>query len=333
MSELYNRDVRSAADEGLVTVSPCIVCDSTRAKTVFRVDGVAHPIVACQDCGLGYYHPLPSDGEVAAFYPAEYYGEPGTKFRPFIEKLVRIVGKRHVAFLSREVRKGGRVLDIGCGRGVLLGPLADMGLETYGVELSEHAVRGADPRADIRIAAHVRDAGFKDELFDEIILWHVLEHLADPRETLEECFRLMRPGGKIIVSLPNFGSFQSRVSGAAWFHLDPPRHLYHFSTGALERLLRRCGFETISVHHFSLRQNPFGWIQSIQNRFFPLPRNALYTYLYQIDPVGRPSLGLAARLAMWSSFLLLSPLALATSVFMAVLRDGATVSILARRRS
>jgi SAM-dependent methyltransferase len=332
LPELYDRRVRSDPAQKLVEVPSCIVCDETRARTTYRVEGVEAPIVVCYGCGLGRYHPMPDDDEVTSFYSAEYYGEPGTKFRPVIEKLVRLVGQRHVAFLSRDLSAGARVLDIGCGRGVLLDPLMELGFEAHGIELTEEAVDGADPRAEIRIAGHVRDAGYADEFFEEIILWHVLEPLPDPGGTLKECCRIMKPGGRIIVSLPNFGSFQSRVSGAAWFHLDPPRHLFHFPTKALSRLLERCGFECESVHHFSLRQNPFGWIQSALNRFSRLPRNALYSYLYQTDPAKRPKLGRAARLGMWSFFLAASPFAFAISVLMAAARNGATIHVVAHRQ-
>lgn len=333
MPELYDRLVLPDPRPELADVPPCIVCGETRARTAYRVEGVEAPIVVCAGCGLGLYHPMPDYDEIASFYPADYYGEPGKKFRPFIESLVRVVGQRHVAFLSRNLSKGARVLDIGCGRGVLLGRLMDMGFEAHGVELNEDAARGADPRAEIRFATHLRDAAYPEDFFDEIILWHVLEHLPDPRGTLEECRRIMKPGGKIIVSLPNFGSLQSRVSGAAWFHLDPPRHLFHFPAKALARLLERCDFACESVHHFSLRQNPFGWIQSALNRFSGLPRNALYTYLYQADPSSRPELGHLTRLGMWAFFVVSSPFALAFSILMAAVRDGATVHIVAHRKS
>jgi 2-polyprenyl-3-methyl-5-hydroxy-6-metoxy-1,4-benzoquinol methylase len=167
------------------------------------------------------------------------------------------------------------VLDVGCGRGVLLAPLAELGFDVHGVEMSEEAVGGADPRADVRIATRLSDAGYESSFFDEVIIWHTLEHMADPRGTLQECHRVLRPGGRLIVAVPNFSSAQARWSGPAWFHLDAPRHLYHFPLPALRQLIERCGFVCSSEHHFSLRQNAFGWIQSALNRFSRQPRNAL----------------------------------------------------------
>ena len=245
---------------------------------------------------------MPGREELRGFYPEQYYGEPGTKFQPLVERLVRVVGERHISFLTRLLAPGARVLDLGCGRGVILGPLADRGFEVHGVEISAEAARGADPRAEIRIASPLRDAGYEAEFFDEVVIWHVLEHVDDPRGTLEEVARILRPGGRLIVAVPNFSSAQARWTGAAWFHLDLPRHLYHFPLAALEELLKSTGFAIASVHHFSLRQNPFGWIQSVLNRFGGLPRNGVYTLLHRRStsaalPFRRSHAFLAAALA------------------------------------
>ncbi len=324
-ANLYGRTVRTVSRPEALVVPPCPVCDATSAHTLFEVEDVPPPVVVCDNCGLGHYHPRPDRETVASFYPDVYYGAPGTKFRPVVERIVRMVGRRHVRFLARDLPPGASILDVGCGRGVLLGPLADMGFSAHGVEASESAIRGAPPSAEIRIAPTLRDAGYAPVSFDEIILWHVLEHLPDPRETLDECFRVMKPHGKIVVALPNFSSFQARWSGEDWFHLDPPRHLFHFPEKALRRLLERTGFKCESVHHFSLRQNPFGWIQSAMNRWSNNRRNALYERMH----AGAP---LKNSLSSWALLLATALPALALSVVMAVLRSGATVHIVAHRK-
>lgn len=107
------------------------------------------------------------------------------------------------------------MLDVGCGRGVILGALADRGIEAHGVEISAEAARGADPRAEIRIAPPLADASYAAEYFDEGVIWHVLEHLDDACGTLLEIHRILRPGGRRIVAVPNFSSAQARWSGAA----------------------------------------------------------------------------------------------------------------------
>ena len=291
----YERHVSevAAAERAPVAVPPCPVCEAQKASPRFTVEGTSSRVVVCVDCGLGRLHPLPTLEEVRALYPDEYYGEPGAgrKFQPLIERLVRYAGDRHIAFLSRELPRDASVLDLGCGRGVILGALAERGFEAHGVELSAEAARGADPRAEIRIAPTLAEAGYEAERFDEAIIWHVLEHLHDPRATIAEAHRVLKRAGRLVVAVPNFESVQARWTGPAWFHLDLPRHLHQFPLSALRLLLESTGFEVVSEHHFSLRQNPFGWVQSWLNRIPRLPRNGLYTLLHQrAAGEGAPSL-------------------------------------------
>jgi 2-polyprenyl-3-methyl-5-hydroxy-6-metoxy-1,4-benzoquinol methylase len=295
---------------------------------VERVEAV---VAVCADCGLGRFAPMLGAERVAALYPDEYYGEPGAKFGRLVEWGVRAVGARHIHFLSRGLRAGARVLDVGCGRGVILGPLADRGFAVHGIELSEQAARGADPRARVRIAPRLADADYPDAHFDEIVIWHVLEHLIDPRAALEEAFRILRPGGRLVVAVPNFASAQARWAGADWFHLDLPRHLYHFPLAALQHLLRDIGFELRSAHHFSLRQNPFGWLQSAANRSARLPRNGLYALLHQRAPGEPRPYTHRTRAWLWAVLVLGTPLAVAASMLCALLRSGATVHVVAVR--
>lgn len=328
----YERAVTEVPHPGACErVGPCPVCRGENALPRFAVEGTASRVLVCRDCGLGRLLPLPTREELRALYPDEYYGEPGRKFQGLVERLVRVVGERHIAFLSRQARHGGRVLDLGCGRGVILGELADLGFEVHGVELSAEAARGADPRAEIRIAPTLRDAGYPDGHFDEVIVWHVLEHLHDPGDTIEEIHRILVPGGRLIVAVPNFGSAQARSTGPAWFHLDLPRHLYQFPLSALRRLLEDRGFAVESEHHFSLRQNPFGWVQSWLNHTGRLPRNGLYTLLHQRAASEGPIFDAWTRWRLWLGLVLFAPLAVAASVFEALLRTGATVHVVARR--
>jgi SAM-dependent methyltransferase len=321
-----------ALDARPQSVSPCPVCRAASARERFTVEGVAAPVVVCESCGTGRFEPMLTPDVVTAFYPDDYYGEPGVKFHPLVERAVRWIGARHVRFLSLGLAPGSRVLDVGCGRGVVLGALADRGLEVHGVEMSAAAARGADPRAQVRIAMNLADAGYPSSHFDQVLIWHVLEHVAQPRETLDEVRRILRPGGRLVVAVPNFASRQAEWSGPAWFHLDLPRHLYQFPLAALRRLIDETGFEPISDHHFSLRQNPFGWVQSALNRVSWLPRNGLYTVLQRRAPTEPTPHDLRTRAILFAAFALLTPAALVATVRDAVQASGATVHVVALRR-
>jgi SAM-dependent methyltransferase len=166
-----------------------------------------------------------------------------------------------------------------------------------------------------------------------VVIWHVLEHLHDPKGTLHEANRILRPGGRLVVAVPNLSSLQARWAGAGWFHLDLPRHLWHFPLASLRMLLSDCGFEIQSEHHFSLRQNPFGWVQSALNRVPGLPHNGLYTLLQRRAPHSPPPFDAATRAWLWASFLVGTPLGLAATLVETVLRSGATVHLVAVRHS
>ncbi|MBW2271269.1 MAG: class I SAM-dependent methyltransferase [Deltaproteobacteria bacterium] len=324
------REIASATREAVV-VSPCPVCGVREARPRFGVEGCSAPVVVCSQCGLGRYEPMPGANEVLSYYPEEYYGQQGTKFQRVIESLVRVAAARHIAFLSRGLPARARVLDVGCGRGVILGPLAERDFEVHGVELRVEAALGVDPRAEVRVAPRLADAGYAGDHFHEVVLWHVLEHLADPRGALAEAFRVLRPGGRLVVAVPNFSSLQARWAGAAWFHLDAPRHLFHFPREALLRLLEELGFAVESEHHFSLRQNPFGWIQSGLNRSRRLPRNGLYTLLHERSSRAPAPYSRGMRCWLLICGLLAAPFALAASVIAAKLRRGATLHVVARK--
>jgi hypothetical protein len=132
--------------------------------------------------------------------------------------------------------------------------------------------------------------------------------------------------------VPNFSSAQARWSGPAWFHLDAPRHLCQFPLPALKRLVRNHGFEISSEHHFSLRQNRFGWIQSALNHCYRLPSNGLYPLLHHRARGTRAPFELKTRLAMWTLLVLSTPAAIPISIAAALLRTGATVHLVALRK-
>jgi 2-polyprenyl-3-methyl-5-hydroxy-6-metoxy-1,4-benzoquinol methylase len=313
----------------LLPVPPCAVCEATQAEARYSIRGTQFRLVVCTECGLGTLNPRPTPGQIASFYPPEYYGSPGAKFTPLIERFVRRLAARRGRQLTNDLPAGSRVLDVGCGRGVLLSTMADQGMVPHGFEISPTAALGADPRADIAIANSLEQAAYPDGYFDLVVLCHVLEHLPDPKNTLLEIRRILKPGGKLVVSVPNFSSWQAERFGPAWFHLDLPRHLFHFPANGLRQLLANTGFRSTAEQHFSLSQNPFGWVQSLLNQSETGPRNSLYSQLKMSSAPSDscPSFwkSLGNRTAYWLGM----PLGVAFSLLSAAFRRGATVTIIA----
>ncbi len=107
---------------------------------------------------------------------------------------------------------------------------------------------------------------YPDDYFDAVSLWYVIEHMVDPRSTLNEIKRVLRPGGVLILSQQNFDSIQANLFGPCWLILDPPRHVYQFSPSNLCMLAEQHGFWKIGIEHSCLEMGPFTILQSTLNK-------------------------------------------------------------------
>lgn len=326
----FELDVTIADGELSPRSSSCPCCGGTLAKRAYGIPQAEVSIFVCIACQSGRLVPMPTPDTIKSYYPDSYYGDSGRKFKGITEWAVRLVGARQARFLASLVPARGRVLDIGCGRGVLLRSLLARGFTCDGFELSQQAASGLHSEVRLSIGATLEDAGYSNDSFDMVVLWHVLEHLPDPDRTLEEIRRILKPGGLLVVAVPNFSSWQARVTGRFWFHLDPPRHLHHFSRFGLRRLLTRGGFQPERECHFSLRQNPFGWLQSCLNMLGVLPRNALYSQLKRAGTKSREKCNSLGNVLSWLAYFAGSPVALLLAVLEAVFRQGGTISFIAR---
>ncbi len=244
------------------TAAPCRICGgSTRAP--FTRTPAPYEVTTCLTCGLGETTPLPPAEELRALYVGDYAADHGRKFGPFIEfgrrAFIRTLAKR----ISRRAGPGGRVLDIGCGDGKLLRALAELGYECTGTEVNPRVHEGLPDGIEVNVAAGgLAETEFATGSFRIVVLRHVLEHLPEPLDTLREVRRIIAPEGSLVIAVPNLASWQARLMREHWFHLDLPRHLFHFTPSALERALVHTGFRVERTSHFSLEQNPYGWLQS-----------------------------------------------------------------------
>jgi len=141
---------------------------------------------------------------------------------------------------------GSRLLDVGCGNGAFLMRMRSLGWRGTGVDTDPKAVTATRAMGlDARLGT-IRASSFPDGLFDAVTLSHVIEHFHDPVAQLEECYRVLRPGGVLWISTPNLAGTGYRRYGRNWRGLEPPRHLVLFTPGALSRLLVRAGFVVVA---------------------------------------------------------------------------------------
>lgn len=233
---------------------------------------------SCGKCGITQTYPIPSADDISQVYGENYYTSTGAKFNPVIEAWSRHAGlSRARKLLARSKAKGSvlNVMDFGCGRGVLLEGFRAEGHRVLGIERSDS---GFDCLPDVS-SESLQKLITSGKQFDIIVLWHVLEHLDEPEKTISELRRLLTDDGKLYVEVPNFGSIQSRIFRSHWFHLDIPRHLTHFTSTSLEKLMDRNGLKVTQLKTFSFDQSLYGFLQSALNSIPFLPGNQLYETL------------------------------------------------------
>lgn len=315
-------------------IDGCRWCGASEREPVFSGREPADfQIRRCRRCGLSYTVPVLGPAEIGAYYQETYYGETNQRFNPVLEALVGRFRRARATTLTSFVPPG-KVLDIGCGRGLTLHALRQLGWQTRGCELSETASRHAREVLGLDVAcAGFQPEHYADAEFDAVILWHVYEHLIDPQRVLRQCRRILRPGGVLALAVPNFDSYQAKLTKYGSFHLDLPRHYSHFSAPWLRQKFLECGFRPIDEFHGSLEQNPYGWIQSWLN-VCGLRHNLLYDILRRESArtTKQPwrEAPIQSLLSVLGMFVLL-PAALAMLIPERLLRRGATVEFYAIR--
>ena len=198
---------------------------------------------------------MPDAETLATYYDQDYYGRGPGKFLGPVEVIVRIF-RYFRARAMRRLMPRGRVLDVGCGRGVMLKYLKSWGYRVDGVELD--TVAAARARHNLRQKIfHTLEEPVQSlpQQYQAICFWHSLEHLPEPGKTLRTADRLLAPGGVLVISAPHMASLQGRLSRRSWLHLDLPRHLVHFDMNGLARFLQAKGYQLIRHQHFSQEYN------------------------------------------------------------------------------
>lgn len=311
----------------------CLLCNKRLHHIVIdKVDaeGKSYAILECKNCNVAITTPLPSINELSALYsPPNYRSESGKRFNRFAEFVIYIMRTRRMKRIEKYIGRG-RILDVGCGRGLFLHLLKSHGWKVMGIEVNEETAAAARKNYNIPvITTKVMSSSLADGSFDVITLNHVLEHLHDPKEMVKECRRLLRKGGLLVTAVPNLSSLQASFGKESWFHLDPPYHIHHFTQNGLIRLLETHQFKVCTVRHFDLEYNPFGWLQTLLNKS-GICRNLFYN-LMKSTPTTKNSFRKNTIRDFILTFAFLpfyAPLALILSILESFLvRKGGTIEV------
>jgi SAM-dependent methyltransferase len=248
----------------VVAAHLCELCGS--ADATVRLDrardyitGETFQVRQCARCGLAATAPRPSSME--RYYPPAYRRYTGAAART-----LRLLYAMKVGGWARRFPRPGRVLEVGCGAGWMLGALRDRGWRVLGSERTIDGAAAAAAANQIPVFVGDLDALGSSARFDVVILFQALEHLAHPIAMLRRSADRLAAGGVVVVAVPNSASWQARLFGRSWFHLDVPRHQHHFSPTTLRAACERVGLRVMRTRYVSLEHDPYGWVQSALNR-------------------------------------------------------------------
>lgn len=224
----------------------CPICKSKSFKPLYTIPRgpIFIYIVHCV-CGHIYQNPQLAKKEVAAYY--KNYTRETYRSLPTPEKERSIAIIQHARFKNIEqfVRPG-KILDIGCAFGSFLSAAKERGWDVSGVELVPSLAEFAK-KCGIRVYTKpIEDVPMKPESFDVITMFDVLEHIPDPRATLERCHTLLKKGGLLVIQTPSVDSLYALIRGKKWeyFGVD---HLNYFSDNILKRLFKEIGFHIVKT--------------------------------------------------------------------------------------
>jgi SAM-dependent methyltransferase len=200
--------------------------------------------VRCPACDL-VFAPSSSHERLRELYRADYFEDYGLEGGYDDDAAQR---RREAQVRVRWVRRAaapvGRLLEVGSASGWFLAEARAVGYEVVGVEPAEEMAAAARERSGAPVhTAMLEDADLPAGTFDVAVAWHVLEHLADPRGALAAVRAALRPGGRLLLELPNVASLRAAREGERWYGMEPAHHVAHYSPRALDALLRAAGLE------------------------------------------------------------------------------------------
>jgi 2-polyprenyl-3-methyl-5-hydroxy-6-metoxy-1,4-benzoquinol methylase len=285
---------------------PCPNCGSDHSTTAREGrDWVLDPsrtitIVKCDACGLHFTNPRPDEAHLPAYYGVEYnpynrhekkdragiaqstrdtvlrwaYGSPSKKpgaIGTALAKLITTIQPLENFGFGVPYQGRGRLLDFGCASGRFVARMASLGWDAMGIDFTEDAIQPARKEGLKVVWGTLPHPDLAPESFDVVTLRASLEHVHNPADTLREVHKLLAPGGKVVIQVPNYDCWEIDYFGDAAQVLNLPRHLTHFTADTLTDTLTRSGYTNVKIEQKS-RAN---WLRislkQVERRGKPMP--------------------------------------------------------------
>ena len=226
--------------ENIVKV-PCSLCKSDDATSLFdgsderfHVDDKRYTVVRCNTCGLVRLSPRPTDQLLPQYYPDSFYShrfisdKVGMLKRVIRTRRSKLQVSEKLRIVNNYAKTPGLLVDVGCAAGEFLVEARKAGWNVCGIEYSQETARRIASELDMDIrSGSILDVELPSKV-KVCTFWASMEHIGDPRLALDRISEVLEENGIVIVLVPNYGSWESRVLCKRWPHLDIPRHLYHF---------------------------------------------------------------------------------------------------------
>ncbi len=235
--------------------------------------------VRCNACGLVYQWPQLPWNELKHYYEGDYVSYAGvvqdepTRLRRVIKRVGTL---KQRWYIERFCRKG-RLLDVGCGTGVFLAEMQQSGRwDLMGLEPTFEAAAYARQRLGVPVIEQpFEQADLPPNSQDVITMWHVLEHMTSPRAALAKAWELLKPGGYLIFSIPNYESLSRWLFGRYWIGWDLPRHLFLYPRPTLMRMMQEHNFVVVDHRCFLITYHSLGLSLRFWTESWPKPLDGL----------------------------------------------------------
>ncbi len=239
-----------------IVLSTCPWCDSKdiHFRNIihdFFLTNEEFSLFSCKGCGLVFTNPKPKNESLARYYHSDKYYSHTSQQKGIIPYIYRRVKDINLKTKFSQVTVGSnieKVLDIGCGTGDFLDVCRQSGMVITGIEPDEFARDLAKKKLNIEILDPTQSKSLPDGCFDLITMWHVLEHVPDLKMQISELSRLCKKGGKVVIALPDYKSYDAEFYREKWAGWDVPRHLYHFNKEVITNMMFSGGFYAGEMH-------------------------------------------------------------------------------------
>lgn len=233
------------------TLNACPICSSPALHAHiscvdFTVSKERFVVAKCDGCGFRLTNPRPSESEIGRYYQSEEYVSHSNTSKGAVNFLYQQVRKRALRSklaLVNSLSPKGSLLDIGSGTGHFLSTCKADNWTALGIEPDPKARQFATENFGLDAREESALPTLPDRGFEVITMWHVLEHVHRLNERVDELKRLLKPGGRIVIAVPNCSSLDAEIYSEFWAAWDVPRHLYHFTPADIENLFSRHGMQ------------------------------------------------------------------------------------------